>query len=133
MKLKRRHGHGAEVPTHSLNDIMFFLLLFFLIMSTLVNPNVIKILVASSVAKPKTEVKNPKSYELLVTAEKEYLYNNAAVDKDKLINLLVSDAAADPEMMLGVRFDETVDIQELVDILSACKEKNIKYVLKNMQ
>jgi len=133
MKLKRRHGHGAEVPTHSLNDIMFFLLLFFLIMSTLVNPNVIKILVASSVAKPKTEVKNPKSYELVVTAEKEYLYNNTPVDKDKLINLLVSDAASDPEMMLGVRFDETVDIQELVDVLSACKEKNIKYVLKNMQ
>lgn len=31
MKLKRRHKEGAEVSTESLNDIMFFLLLFFLL------------------------------------------------------------------------------------------------------
>ena len=133
MKLKRRHGHGAEVPTHSLNDIMFFLLLFFLIMSTLVNPNVIKILVASSVKVNENKTKEPKTYELMVTSEKEYFYNNNKIEEDKLIGLLVSDASKDPEMMLGVRFDENVDIQELVDVLSACKEKNIKYVLKNMQ
>ena len=48
MKLKRRHREGAEVSTESLNDIMFFLLLFFLIISTLANPSVLKLTLPSS-------------------------------------------------------------------------------------
>ena len=44
MNLRRRHREDAEVESSSLNDIMFFLLLFFLIASTLANPNVIKIM-----------------------------------------------------------------------------------------
>ncbi|MFZ4800138.1 MAG: biopolymer transporter ExbD, partial [Bacteroidia bacterium] len=44
MKLRRKKRFEAEVATSSLNDIMFFLLLFFLIISTIANPNVIKVL-----------------------------------------------------------------------------------------
>ncbi len=131
MKIKRRHGHGAEVPTHSLNDIMFFLLLFFLIMSTLVNPNVIKILIAST--QSAKSIEKPKSYELVVNAEKEYFYNNVKVEETELIKILKNDAIRDNKMLLGVKFDESIDIQELVDVLSNCKENNIKYVLRNMQ
>src|SRR5579872_566417 len=48
MNFQRRHKEGAEVSTESLNDIMFFLLLFFLIISTLVNPSVIKLTLPNS-------------------------------------------------------------------------------------
>ncbi|MFZ1331125.1 MAG: biopolymer transporter ExbD, partial [Flavobacteriales bacterium] len=43
MKFRRKPREHAEVSTESLNDIMFFLLLFFLIVSTLANPNVVKL------------------------------------------------------------------------------------------
>ena len=43
MKIKRRHDLKSEVATASLNDIMFFLLLFFLIVSTFANPHVIRL------------------------------------------------------------------------------------------
>lgn len=43
MNLRRRHKDRPEVYTGSLNDILFILLLFFLIVSTLANPNVIKV------------------------------------------------------------------------------------------
>jgi biopolymer transport protein ExbD len=47
MNLRKRHkGASAEVHTSAMNDIMFFLLLFFLIASTVTNPNVIKANVA---------------------------------------------------------------------------------------
>lgn len=42
MAIKRNKRFHAEVATSALSDIMFFLLLFFLIISTLANPNVIK-------------------------------------------------------------------------------------------
>ena len=44
MNLRRRAREEAEVESSSMNDIMFFLMLFFLIASTLANPNVIKIM-----------------------------------------------------------------------------------------
>ena len=43
MAIKRNRRFHAEVATSALSDIMFFLLLFFLIISTLANPNVIKV------------------------------------------------------------------------------------------
>ena len=45
---KRQRGVSAEVQTSAMNDIMFFLLLFFLIASTVTNPNVIKLLLPKS-------------------------------------------------------------------------------------
>ena len=44
MKFRKRHkGEESEVFTDSLNDILFILLMFFLIVATLANPNVIKV------------------------------------------------------------------------------------------
>jgi biopolymer transport protein ExbD len=43
MNLRNRHRDETEVHTGPLNDILFILLLFFLIVSTLANPNVVKL------------------------------------------------------------------------------------------
>src|SRR3546814_13288500 len=43
MNLRRRHKIQAEVNAASMNDIMFFLMLFFLIASLVINPNVIRV------------------------------------------------------------------------------------------
>ena len=48
MKIERRKSRAAEVYTASLNDIMFFLLLFFLIISTMVTPATIRVLLPKS-------------------------------------------------------------------------------------
>jgi biopolymer transport protein ExbD len=44
MKFRKKHkGEESEVFTDSLNDILFILLMFFLIVATLANPNVVKV------------------------------------------------------------------------------------------
>ena len=43
MKIGRKKHYDLEVFSSTMNDIMFFLMLFFLIISTLANPNVIKV------------------------------------------------------------------------------------------
>ena len=44
MKFRKKHkGESSEVFTDSLNDILFILLMFFLIVATLANPNVVKV------------------------------------------------------------------------------------------
>lgn len=43
MKFRKKQKHESEVFTDSLNDILFILLMFFLIVATLANPNVIRV------------------------------------------------------------------------------------------
>ena len=131
MNLRRGRKHGAEVPTHAMNDIMFFLLLFFLILSTMTNPYMIKIFTASA-SRPDKEVDKNKKYELEITAEKDYLYNGQKVSVEELEKLLVADHNQNPEkMVLAIDLDPDVDIQEIVDVFSLCTEVGIKFYLKD--
>ena len=43
MRFRKKHKHDTEVFTDSLNDILFILLMFFLITTTMANPNVVKV------------------------------------------------------------------------------------------
>lgn len=43
MKFRKKHRERSEVFTDSLNDILFILLMFFLITTTMANPNVVKV------------------------------------------------------------------------------------------
>jgi biopolymer transport protein ExbD len=43
MRFRRKHKEESEVFTDSLNDILFILLMFFLIVATMANPNVVKV------------------------------------------------------------------------------------------
>lgn len=43
MRFRKKHRQDTEVFTDSLNDILFILLMFFLITTTMANPNVIKV------------------------------------------------------------------------------------------
>lgn len=65
MNLKPRLRHSPEVHTGALNDILFILLLFFLIVSTLANPNVIK------VSNPKSATDTKAKQTVVVTIDKD--------------------------------------------------------------
>ncbi|HYG52788.1 MAG TPA: biopolymer transporter ExbD [Flavobacteriales bacterium] len=129
--LRRARRHGAEVPTHSLNDIMFFLLLFFLIISTFINPRVIKIITAQSSNKT-VQQPEKKNWDINVTVEKEVFYNGTKVNDEELEKMLRVDFAAAPDKMLvAIDFDPDLDIQKMVDILSLCKKAGVRYYMKD--
>jgi len=76
MNLKRRLRSHAELHTGALNDILFILLLFFLIVSTLANPNVIR------VAAPKGKSETKAKQTVVVSIDK----NNQLYIGQKHIN-----------------------------------------------
>src|ERR1044071_303017 len=82
MGLRKRHRE-AEVSTDSLNDIMFFLLLFFLILSTMVSPNAIKVNLPKS--DPNVTVENNrKPIHIAITKDKKYYVNSKEIAKENL-------------------------------------------------
>ena len=81
MAIKRKRRFHAEVATSSLSDIMFFLLLFFLIISTLANPNVIKM----TLPKAKSNEKTNKQYiSLSVTEDKKFYLDKQPIAVEDL-------------------------------------------------
>ena len=126
MNLRRNPRYTAEVYTGSLNDIMFFLLLFFLILSTLANPSVIKLLLPKSKS---TQTVTKPQISLSVTADRTYYINNSPVPYDQLENQLIKVSKNMNEPLIVLRFDNSLTVQDLVDVLQIGSNLKIKMVL----
>ncbi|GAB3247507.1 biopolymer transporter ExbD [Larkinella harenae] len=126
MKFRRKHKFAAEVATSSLNDIMFFLLLFFLIISTVANPNVIKLMLPKASS---SQQLSKKQVTLSVDAEKRYFIDKNPVSPDNLemaLQTVMKDVA---EPTIVVRVDKTLAVQDLVDVLQTGAKLNIRMVM----
>jgi biopolymer transport protein ExbD len=126
MKLRRTKSFQAEVSTSSLNDIMFFLLLFFLIVSTLANPNVIKLLLPKSTA---SQSINKEQVAISVTADKKIYMNDREITFDQYTIELGAIATTMQEPTIVLRMAQNLNIQDLVDFLEVGASKHVKIVL----
>lgn len=127
MKLRKHNKkEGAEVFTESLNDIMFFLLLFFIIISTLVNPNVINIDPPSS--KP-TNTLNSGKVILQVDSLHNYYVNNAPVPFDQVEAVLQSEIKAQSATNVILSMDKSLSVQDVADVMQIGSNLKIKFAL----
>jgi len=126
MNLRKRRREHAEVSTESLNDIMFFLLLFFLIVSTLANPNVVKLTLPSS--KQSNQIQK-QEVTLSVTKERQYAINKVPVPLEGLEVALKNAVAGLDQPTVVLRFDQELSVQDLVDVLTIGNRIKVKMVL----
>ncbi|MES2689708.1 MAG: biopolymer transporter ExbD [Bacteroidota bacterium] len=126
MKIRRNKRFHAEVSTHSLNDIMFFLLLFFLIVSTIANPNVIKILLPKSQANQSI---NKQPVTLTVTEDKRYYIDQQEIPFDALESTLLAKSAGFDDLTVVLRLPYNLQIQDLVDVMQIGTRNKFKMVL----
>jgi biopolymer transport protein ExbD len=126
MNLRRKKKITAEVATASMNDIMFFLMLFFLIMSTLLNPNVIKLTLPNS---KHNQALRQKEVTISVTRDMQYFVNNAPVTFAMLEPLLTSELAKSKDLTVILRCDSGLTIQDLVTVLEIGNKLKVKMVL----
>ncbi|REJ83986.1 MAG: biopolymer transporter ExbD [Bacteroidetes bacterium] len=126
MKLKRRTRVVGEIYTASLNDIMFFLLLFFLITSTLATPNVLKLLLPSAKSSSQS-VKHPLT--ISVTSDLQYAINNTSVPQEQLEEILRASIQGQTDPTALLKVDKSVQVQNLVDLLDVGNRLRIKMVL----
>jgi biopolymer transport protein ExbD len=126
MGIRRNKRFHAEIPTSSLSDIMFFLFLFFLIISTLANPNVIKL----TLPKAKTnETTNKDHISLSVTEDKLYYVNKEQVPFDQLEQVLFEKTSANNDKTVVVRVPAENKVQDLVDLMQMGVKLKLNFVI----
>jgi biopolymer transport protein ExbD len=127
MALRKRHRE-SEVSTDSLNDIMFFLLLFFLILSTMVSPNAIKVNLPNSKSR-ETIDNNKKPIHLAVTKDRKYFVNSTEVTFGSLEAEITKLASKQAEPTVLMHLDKELTIQDEIDVMTICYKLNCKTVL----
>jgi biopolymer transport protein ExbD len=126
IELRKKKDFTAEVFTSSMNDIMFFLMLFFIIISTLLNPSMIKVSLPNS---QNSQSIQKKEINLTMTKEKIYFVNSTQVPYDALEMKLLNELKNSPDAFIMLRFDNTLPIQDLVNVLSMGNKLNAKMII----
>ncbi len=130
MALKKRNKISAEFSMASMTDMIFLLLIFFMITSTVVVPNAIKVNLPQSKeqtsAKPLTRVTIDKDLNYYVAFGKE---RERMVSFDEITPFLKDCYAKEPEVFVALYADESISYGEVVKIINIANENQFKMVL----
>lgn len=124
MRVRRNKRFHAEIAASALSDIMFFLLLFFLIISTLANPNVIDLALPKADSNKTTD----KAHTTIsVTADKKYFIDKQEVPFEELEGALMTRIKESGDNIVIVRLPKELQVQDMVDILQIGQRNKLKF------
>ena len=130
MALKRRTKVNEAFSMASMTDVIFLLLIFFMVTSTVVIPNAIKVTLPQAqkqtAAKPLTRVTIDANLNYYVAFGKQ---KEVQVSFDEITPFLQDSYGKEPEMFVALYADETVPYKEIVKILNIANENKFKMVL----
>ena len=103
-----------------MSDLVFLLLIFFMLTSTLVAPNAIKLLLPSSSSKTMAK----QTVTIYINEEYSYFVEETPADETTLSELINARLGADTEGTVVLRSDKTVPVQYVVNVIDAVNEIN---------
>jgi len=126
MNLRRRHRDEGEVHTGPLNDILFILLMFFLIVSTLANPNVVKL----SQPKAKSDTKAKQTVVVSIDANKQFYVGTTRVTVNELKAKLEPFLAKETDRpSIVINADRSVPVDDIVAVMRVARDLGATTVL----
>jgi len=126
MAIKRNRRFHPEIPTSSLSDIMFFLFLFFLIISTLANPNVIKLTLPKAAT---NETTNKDHISISVTEDQRFFLNKQEIPFDQLEQAVFNETTMRNDKVVVVRVPADNKVQDLVDLMQMGVKLKLNFVI----
>ena len=123
----KRNRSEVSVFTDSLNDIMFFLMLFFLLASAVANPQVVKLLLPRSSAGEQSVAK--KTLTVSVTQDLKYYLDKQEVLYDNLLNTIQAHVQPGEELTIMLYADSTVPIQNVISVMDVANKLKVRLVL----
>ena len=125
MGFKRTSKISPNFSMSSMTDLVFLLLIFFMITSTLVHPNALKLLLPQSAnqtsAKPLTTVS--------ITRDLKYYIETKQVRFNEIEALLQQKLGQNPDIYISLHVDEDVPMKEVVKLMNIAKDNKYKLIL----
>ena len=125
MALRSRNRVSVAFSMSSMTDIVFLLLIFFMLTSTLIAPNALKLLLPQSnsqtAAKPITSVS--------ITRDFEYYIGSDRVQFSDLERLLHEELRGKPDPTISLHVDRSVPMEQVVKVMNIAKNNRYKLIL----
>ena len=137
MALKRITKSDPNISMSSMTDIVFLLLIFFLVTSTLVNPNALKLLL------PKSSNQTGEKATTCVSihdrslddawdgegSQYAYYVNTEEVAFGEIEPGIIELIGGDEDPLFSINSDESVPIGEVVQVMNIAKRNHFKVIL----
>ena len=125
MAIRSRNKVSVQFSMSGMTDIVFLLLIFFMLTSTLIAPNAIKLLLPQSnnqtVAKPQVSVS--------ITPDIKYYVNTQRVSFSQVESLLMEELKYRVEPTVALHADKTVPVEHVVKVMNVAKKHQWKVIL----
>jgi biopolymer transport protein ExbD len=129
MRLRKKHKGETEVFTDALNDILFILLMFFLIVSTLANPNVRK----ASLPKAKSNTRSKQTVVVSIDALNNFYVGAKKIDPlmmdSTLSQVIRNKRTGGEEVSIVINADRNATIESFAAVLRAADRLGVKAVM----
>jgi len=127
MNIRRHLRNEPQAHSSALNDILFILLLFFLIISTLANPNVIKL----TIPKAKSDTKAKQTVVVSINDKQQFFVATRMVPVDSLQEAITAaiSKSQDAEPTVVINADKQATADDIVAVMRAAHELNVRTVL----
>jgi biopolymer transport protein ExbD len=125
MSLKSRNKVSPNFNMSSMTDIVFLLLIFFMLTSTLVSPNALKLLLPNS----KARTLEKQTLSVSITPEIQFYIEDRQIPLENLEQELKLELAGQQEPAIVLHADKTVAIEHAVQIMDIAYRNKYKIVL----
>jgi len=125
MNIRGRNKVTPEFNMSSMTDIVFLLLVFFMIASTLVSANAIDLLLPKSGGK----TTQSKSLSVSITKDLDYYVDSEKVAKNKLEAYILDKIGDLEKPSIVLRAEETVELKDFVYVMDIANRNKIKSTL----
>ncbi len=125
MALSQRNKISINFSSTGMTDVVFNLLIFFMLTSTLVHPTALKLLLpkgsTQTSAKPQTTIS--------ITADQKYFLEQQPVTLESMEALLKEKLGANPETYISLHADRNVPFEAVVAVLNIAQANNYKLII----
>ncbi|HRF77123.1 MAG TPA: biopolymer transporter ExbD [Chitinophagales bacterium] len=125
MGLRSRNKRLAEFQLASLTDIIFLLLIFFVLTSSIVAPNALNILLPNS----DSQTQATQSVSISIDKDLKYYLNDEEIDPAWLETMLPSKLAGQTDPTVVLSADKSVPVEYVVGVMNIASNMKIKMVL----
>ena len=121
--------HGSKIDSSfgasSMTDMMFLMLLFLMVATTLINPNALKLLLPKSA----NQIKDKPYTTVSITSDLQYYVETDLVPFSQLEVVLQKKLEDVKEPTVSLHCDRTVPVDEVVKVMNIAKNNKFKLIL----
>jgi biopolymer transport protein ExbD len=125
MAISSRNKVSVNFSSVGMTDVVFNLLIFFMLTSTLVHPTALKLLLP----KGSTQTSAKPQMTVSITSDLKYYVGQQQVNFDDLEGILKQKLGATPETYIALHVDKSVPFENAVKIMNIAQANNYKLII----